>query len=55
MSEGRVKRKEYLMFLLGVRKEEKQARDLGLKVETKPIEDIRAEFEEQFGSIYMEM
>ena len=50
---GRVKRREYLQYLISVRDEEHQARMLGLKIEAKSIEVVRAEFEKQFGSIYI--
>ena len=50
---GRVKRREYLQYLISVRDEEHQARVLGLKIEAKSIEEVRAEFEKQFGSIYI--
>ena len=51
---GRVKRKEYLMFLVAIREEEHQARMLGLKIKAKSIEAIRQEFEENHGTIYVE-
>ena len=50
---GRVKRKEYLMFLVAIREEEHQARMLGLKIKAKSIEAVRREFEENYGSIYV--
>ena len=50
-----MKRKEYLMFLVSVRDDEKLAWQLGLKIEPKPIEDIRAEFEAEHGSIYIDV
>lgn len=52
---GKVKRKEYLDYLTSVRKEERNAELLGLHITPKTIEQVRAEFEEQFGSIYVEM
>ena len=51
---GRVKRKEYLMFLVAIREEEHQARMLGLKIKAKSIEAVRQEFELEHGSIYIE-
>ena len=51
---GRVKRKEYLMFLVATREEEHQARMLGLKIKAKSIEAVRREFELEHGSIYVE-
>ena len=53
MMTGRVKRKEYLQYLLSVRKAERHSELLGLNVEPKPIEQVRAEFEAEHGSIYM--
>ena len=50
---GRVKRREYLQYLVSVRDEEHQARMLGLTIKPKSIEVVRAEFEKQFGSIYI--
>lgn len=54
-SQGRVKRKEYLMYLVAVREEESSAAQMGLKTKAKSIEQIRAEFEAQHGSIYMDI
>ena len=51
--EGRVKRREYLMYLAEIRKEEKYRHAAGCRIEPKPIEEIRAEFEAQHGSIYI--
>ena len=51
---GRVKRKEYLEYLVATRKEEHQAEMLGLKIKAKSIEAVRQEFEENYGSIYVE-
>ena len=55
MNEGRVKRREYLMFLAEIRKEEKSRHAAGCRIEPKTIEEIRAAFEEKFGSIYLEL
>ena len=52
---GKVKRKEYLDYLTSVRKEERNAELLGLHITPKTIEQVRAEFEAEFGSIYMNM
>ena len=52
MSRGRVKRKEYLKYLVGVREGEMIARQIGLTIKTKSIEEIRMDFEKEFGSIY---
>ena len=51
---GRVKRREYLMFLVAIREEEHQAQMLGLKIKPKSIEEVRQEFEKEHGSIYMD-
>ena len=52
---GRVKRKEYLQFLMAIREEEHQAEMLGLKIKAKSIEVVRREFELEHGSIYMDL
>ena len=54
MSEGRIKRKEYLMYLVAVRERETLARQLNLHVRKKRLREIRAAFEAEHGSIYME-
>ena len=51
---GRVKRKEYLEYLVAMREEEHQAEMLGLKIKAKSIETVRREFELEHGSIYVE-
>ena len=53
-SQGQVKRKEYLMYLVAVREEELQAEQRGLKFKPKCIAEIRAEFEQKNGSIYLD-
>jgi len=50
---GKVKRKEYLMFLVAIREDESLAEQTGLKVTPKSNAEIRAEFEKEHGSIYM--
>ena len=52
LSEGRIKKKEYLMFLLKIRETEKDKG--GLNPKTKSVEEIRSEYEIKYGSIYME-
>lgn len=52
MMTGRVKRKEYLMYLLSVRDEESTARQIGLTIKSKTIKEIRAQFEAEHGSIF---
>ena len=51
---GRIKRREYLMYLVAVREQEHRAREMNLHVRKKRLREIRAEFEAQHGSIYME-
>ncbi|MBR4919866.1 MAG: hypothetical protein IKZ62_00895 [Prevotella sp.] len=52
LSGGKVKRKEYLSFLLTIRQEEQVARQNGLRIVSKSVEQIRVMFEREFGSIY---
>ena len=50
---GKVKRKAYLDYLVKIRAEEEQARKYGLRVTSKSIDEIRAEFERLYEmSIY---
>ena len=49
---GRVQSRKYQLYLLAIRKEERYLHDLGRAVEPKPIEEIRAAFEAEHGSIY---
>ena len=51
--EGKVKKKQYLDYLVKVRHDEQLARNWGLHVSWKSIGEIRKEFEEQYGSIYI--
>ena len=51
---GRIKRREYLMYLVAVRDREHRAREMNLHVRKKRLREIRAEFEAQHGSIYMD-
>ena len=53
-SPGRIKRREYLMYLVAVRDQEHRAREMNLHVRKKKLRQIRAEFEAQYGSIYMD-
>ena len=50
---GRVQRREYQLYLLNTRDEEYRQRLLGKHVRPKPLEKIRAEFEEKFGSRFL--
>ena len=52
-TQGRVKRHEYLMFVLEVREAEIKAEEQGQQVEVKTIEEIREVFEQEHGSIYI--
>ena len=63
-TQGRVKRKEYLMYLVAVREDERlrvgdgtsgmaSAEQMGLKIKAKSIAQVRAEFERAHGSIYI--
>lgn len=49
---GRIKRREYLMYLVAVRDQEHRARQLNLHVRKKKLREIRAAFEAEHGSIY---
>ena len=51
--DGRVKRKEYQMFLMSVREAERLAEKQGQNVQEKEVEEIRALFEQEHGSIYI--
>ena len=52
-SEGRIKRREYLIYLASVRADEEIARQLRVNYPFKSIEAIRSEFEKEHGSIYI--
>lgn len=51
MSEGQIKRREYQLYLLKIREREAESN----VEEEQSIEDIRKEFESQFGSIYINL
>ena len=53
MEQGKVKRREYLMYLAEIRKKEKSRHAGGCRMESKTVEEIRAEYEAEHGSIYM--
>jgi hypothetical protein len=55
MARGKVKRKEYLEYLKRVRDRESMLTQLKQEFEEKTIEEIRAEFESQKGSIYVDL
>ena len=65
-TQGRVKRKEYLMYLVAVREDERlrvgdgtsgmaSAEQMGKRVKAKSIAQVRAEFEREHGSIYIKI
>ena len=51
---GKVKKKAYLKYVLDVREDESLADQLGIKFPHKSIDQIRKDFEEKNGSIYVE-
>ena len=53
-SGGRIKRREYLMFALAIRLEEQEAEEKGQEVVPKTIEEIRAAYEKEHGSIFLD-
>jgi hypothetical protein len=53
LSHGRVKYKEYLMYVLEERLEEERLEE-DPEQEPVPVEDIRQKFEEAYGSVYEE-
>ena len=54
LSGGKVKQKAYLKYVLDVREDESLADQLGIKFPHKSIGQIRKDFEEKNGSIYVE-
>ena len=58
LSHGRVKYKEYLMYVLEERLEEERLEEERLEEDPEqepvPVEDIRQKFEEAYGSVYEE-
>lgn len=53
--EGRVKRVEYLRYVMRVRQQESMARQRGLTVVHRSIETIREMYEKTFGSVYINL
>ena len=51
---GKIKRKAYLKYVLEVREDERLAEQLKIQFPHKSIEQIRKDFEERNGSIYVE-
>ena len=54
-TQGRVKRHEYLMYVLEVREAEITAEEQRQHVEVKTIEEIRGVFEQERGTIDMKI
>lgn len=54
-SEGKVKKREYQLFLLEVREAEIKAEEQGNRVTRLSIGEIRQQFEEEHGTIYMNL
>ena len=52
---GKVKRKDYLMFVLATQLREDEAKERGEEVEPMSLADIREEFEAMYGDIYVEI
>lgn len=50
----KIKRREYLMFLAETRDREFRLKDQGVMVVHKSIAEIREEFEQKFGSIWLQ-
>ena len=50
---GRVLKREYQLYLLQIRDSERMAQLRGHPVREKPLEEIRAEYEERFGSRFL--
>ena len=50
---GRVQSRKYQLYLLKVRSDERLAKLRGLKVEEKPLEQIQQEFEEKYGTRFI--
>ena len=53
MTQGRIKRKEYLLYLADLREEEQLKEQLGIEVTPLTIAQVRAAFEKKNGSIYI--
>jgi hypothetical protein len=51
---GKVKKQAYLKYLFEIREEESLALQQGIRIPHKSVEQIRKEFEEKNGSIYVE-
>ena len=53
LPKGQVKCKRYLDYLANIRCAEYDLRDHGVRVVFKSIDEIRAEFESKYGSIFI--
>ena len=53
LPKGKVKCKSYLNYLISVRCAEFDLRDHGVRLVFKSIDEIRAEFESKYGSIFI--
>ena len=54
-AQGGVKRKAYFNYLQEVRDREATARNLGLRITAKTLEEVRAEFEIDNNSIFINL
>ncbi len=50
---GRVKRKEYLLFVLDIREAEFLARQRGMRIKQRSTWELRQQFEREHGEIYI--
>ena len=55
LSGGKVKKKAYLKYVIEVREDETLADQLKIQIPHKSLEQIRQDFEEKNGSIYLEL
>ena len=55
LSGGKVKKKAYLKYVIEVREDESLADQLKIQIPHKSLEQIRQDFEEKNGSIYLEL
>ena len=54
-AQGGVKRKAYFNYLQEIRDGEATARNLGLRIAAKSLEEVRAEFEKENNSIFINL
>lgn len=52
-SGGRIKRREYLMYVLAIRYEEQLAEEKGQEIVPRSVEEIRDAFEQEHGSVFL--